>query len=86
MDADSKRLRDELHDACSNAEYPVESAIEVISALPDGVQTEFRAGDRSITVADLVAGIGGKADFPYESPEELVDHVVEALESADSLE
>lgn len=86
MGTDSDQLREELLDACTNADYPVGSAVEVISALPNGVQTEFQAGDRTITVADLVASIGGEAEFPYDSPEGLVDHIMDALDSTDSLD
>ncbi|MFT4947636.1 MAG: hypothetical protein ACI8TL_001884 [Natronomonas sp.] len=86
MGIDSDQLREELHDACTNADYPVGSAVEVISALPNGVQTEFQAGDRTITVADLVSSIGDEAEFPYESPEELVDHIMAALDAAGSFE
>ena len=78
-------LREQLRTAFKGAEFPVDSQMDLVPALPDGPGTRFEAGDISFTAMELAAKLGGEQEFPYADVEELVDDVMEGLESQDML-
>ncbi|MFC5134588.1 MULTISPECIES: MTH865 family protein [Haloferacaceae] len=76
-------LREQFMDAFGGADFPVKNQMDLVPALPNGPATKFEAGDVSFTAMELAAKLGSDQDFPYDSAEELVDDVLEALESKD---
>ncbi|SMO72086.1 MTH865 family protein [Halorubrum cibi] len=76
-------LREQFMDAFGGADFPVQNQMDLVPALPDGPATKFEAGDVSFTAMELAAKLGSDQDFPYDTAEELVDDVLEALESKD---
>ncbi|OYR56257.1 MTH865 family protein [Halorubrum halodurans] len=76
-------LREQFMDAFGGADFPVQNQMDLVPALPNGPATKFEAGDVSFTAMELAAKLGSDQDFPYDTPEELVDDVLEALESKD---
>ncbi|WP_066414670.1 MTH865 family protein [Halorubrum aethiopicum] len=76
-------LREQFMDAFGGADFPVQNQMDLVPALPNGPATKFEAGDVSFTAMELAAKLGSAQDFPYDTPEELVDDVLEALESKD---
>jgi hypothetical protein len=78
---DKDDLRQQFHDAFEGADYPVNSPMDLVPALPDGPATSFESGDFSMTAMELNSQIsGGDTDFPYESVDELVDELMDGLE------
>ena len=80
---DKDDLRQQFTEAFENAEYPVNSPMDLVPALPDGPGTKFESGDFSMTAMELNAKAGGNQEFPYESVEEIVDDLMDALEEQD---
>lgn len=76
-------LREQMIAAFEGAAYPLESPMDLLPALPDGVGTTFESGEFSMTIIDLNTELD--SDFPYESVEALVDHIMEELRAADKL-
>lgn len=76
-------LRDQLLAAVEPAEYPVEGRSDVLEVLPDGMLTRFEAGEFSMTVTGIAARLYEYQDFPYETPEALVDDVIAGLNEED---
>jgi hypothetical protein len=76
-------LREQFMDAFGGADFPVQNQMDLVPALPNGPATKFEAGDVSFTAMELAAKLGSAQDFPYDTPEELVDDILEALESKD---
>lgn len=76
-------LREQFMDAFGGADFPVQNQMDLVPALPNGPATKFEAGDVSFTAMELAAKLGSDQDFPYDSAEELVDDVLEALEAKD---
>lgn len=74
-------LREQFLDAFGGADFPVENQMDLVPALPDGPMTTFEAGDVRFTAMELATKLGGEQEFPYETAEELVDDVLDALES-----
>jgi hypothetical protein len=74
-------LREQLLEAFSGADYPVNNQMDLVPALPNGPGTKFEAGDTSFTAMEMAAKLGGHQEFPYESPEALVDDVIEGLKA-----
>lgn len=77
-DADPEEIRQQLHDAFKGADYPVNSPMDLVPALPDGPSTTFESGDVSFTAMELNQR-GGGGDFPYEDVDSLVDDIMEGL-------
>lgn len=75
---DESELREQLMAAFEEAEYPVTNPMDLVPALPDGVQTRFESGDFSMTAMELNMELPNP-DFPYESAEELVDDILQSL-------
>jgi hypothetical protein len=78
--ADTDDLRRQLTDAFEGANYPVDSPMDLLPALPDGPATRFESGDFSMTAMELNTRAGGDQDFPYEDVDALVDDIVAGLE------
>ncbi len=70
------KLRQELEDVFSDAEYPVDDPMELIPALPDGPGTTFEADDVTVSVMDLGAKYGDYQEYPYETADELVEDLM----------
>ena len=80
---DKDDLRQQLIDAFEGADYPINSPMDLLPALPDGPGTKFESGEFSMTAMELNTKLGG--DFPYESAEAFVDDVMAQLEEQDLL-
>jgi hypothetical protein len=80
---DEAALRSQLLESFESADYPVASPMELLPALPDGPSTRFESGDFSMSVIELHQELD--ADFPYDSAEAMVDHIIEELEAAGKL-
>jgi hypothetical protein len=79
---DKDDLREQMIDAFGGADYPINSPMDLVPALPNGPGTKFESGDFSMTAMELNTKLGG-GDFPYESPEAFVDDVLNQLEDQD---
>ncbi len=77
---DRDDLRQQFVEAFEGAEYPVNSPMDLVPALPEGPGTKFESGDFSMTAMELNTKASGNQEFPYETVEELVDDVMESLE------
>ena len=77
---DKDDLRQQFIEAFEGADYPINSPMDLVPALPQGPSTKFESGDFSMTAMELNAKAGGNQEFPYEGVEELVDDVMDALE------
>ena len=77
--ADKTELREQMKEAFGEAEYPINSPMDLVPALPDGPGTTFESGDFSMTAMELNTKLGG-GEFPYDSVDEFVDDVLENLE------
>lgn len=77
---DRDDLRQQLHDAFEGADYPVNSPMDLVPALPNGPATTFESGDVSFTAMELNAQASGHQSFPYESADSLVDDIMDGLE------
>ncbi len=78
---DRDDLRQQFIEAFEGAEYPVNSPMDLVPALPDGPGTKFESGDFSMTAMELNTKASGNQEFPYETVDELVDDVMESLEA-----
>ncbi|WP_330631871.1 MTH865 family protein [Halocatena halophila] len=81
---DKAELREQLVEAFEGADYPINSPMDLVPALPNGPSTTFESGDFSMTAMELNTKLGG-GDFPYETVEAFVDDVIEQLESNDEI-
>ncbi len=77
---DKAELREQLVEAFEGADYPINSPMDLVPALPNGPSTSFESGDFSMTAMELNTKLGG-GDFPYETVDSFVDDVIEQLES-----
>ena len=77
---DKDDLRQPFIDAFEGADYPVNSTLDLVPALPQGPGTTFESGEFSMTAMELNTKGGGSQDFPYEDVESLVDDIMEGLE------
>lgn len=82
--ADKDELREQMLDAFGSADYPINSPMDLVPALPNGPSTTFESGDFSMTAMELNTKLGG-GDFPYETPEDFVDDVLNQLEEQDNI-
>ncbi len=79
---DKDELREQMMTAFEGAEYPVNSPMDLVPALPDGPGTKFESGEFSMTAMELNTKLGG-GSFPYESPEAFVEDILTQLEEQD---
>ncbi len=77
--ADRDELREQMVDAFEGADYPINSPMDLVPALPNGPSTSFESGDFSMTAMELNTKLGG-GDFPYDSAEDFVDDILDQLE------
>jgi hypothetical protein len=80
--ADKDDLREQFTEAFEGAEYPINSPMDLLPALPEGPSTTFESGDFSMTAMELNTKLGG-GDFPYDSVDAFVDDLISQLESED---
>ena len=80
---DKDDLRQQFIEAFEGADYPVNSPMDLVPALPDGPATKFESGDFSMTAMELNTQTSGGGDFPYEDVETFVDDIMESLEDED---
>jgi len=81
-DEETKReLHEQLTEAFSGADFPVDSQMDLVPALPEGPSTRFEAGDVSFTAMELAAKLGSEQEFPYSDVESLVEDVMDGLEN-----
>ncbi|KDS92197.1 hypothetical protein FK85_01925 [Halorubrum saccharovorum] len=78
-------LREQFLEAFGGADFPVENQMDLVPALPDGPGTKFEAGDVSFTAMEMAAKLGSEQEFPYDTPEELVDDILEGLEAKEMI-
>ena len=78
--ADEAELREQFTEAFEGANYPVNSPMDLVPALPNGPATKFESGDFSMTAMELNTQSSGAGDFPYESVDELVEDIIDGLE------
>lgn len=83
-DVDKDDLRRQMIDAFDGADYPISSPMDLVPALPNGPGTRFESGDFSMTAMELNTKLPG-ADFPYDSSEAFVDHIMDSLEEEDHI-
>jgi hypothetical protein len=77
---DKDDLRRQMLDAFEGADYPVDSPMDLVPALPNGPGTTFESGDFSMTAMELNTKLGG-GDFPYESAAAFVDDLMDQLDA-----
>ena len=78
-------LREQLTTTFERASYPVDDPFALIPLLPEGAETEFRAGSVVIPAVDLGLKYREYQSFPYESVEALVDDLIEAMKTEGDL-
>jgi len=78
--ADRDDLREQFTEAFEGADYPVNSPMDLVPALPNGPGTRFESGDFSMTAMELNTKAGGEQEFPYDSVDELVDDIMDGLD------
>ena len=83
--ADEDNVRKQFTEAFEGADYPVNSPMDLVPALPTGPATQFEVGDESITAMELNQKAAGEADYPYETVDDLVDDLVEGMKDRDYL-
>jgi hypothetical protein len=79
---DKDDLREQFIDAFEGADYPIDSPMDLVPALPDGPSTSFESGEFSMTAMELNTKLGG-GDFPYEDVESFVDDIMTQLDEQD---
>ena len=80
---DKDDLRAQFVEAFEGADYPINSPMDLVPALPGGPTTTFESGDFSMTAMELNTKLDG--DFPYEDVDSFVDELMEQLEAQDLL-
>jgi len=78
-------LRRQFTEVFGQAEYPLTDPFDLIPHLPDGAETEFRAGDVVVPAIDLGLAYGEYQEYPYASVDALVEDLIAALEAEDVL-
>ncbi|PSP68078.1 hypothetical protein BRC85_04185 [Halobacteriales archaeon QS_1_69_70] len=78
--ADRDDLREQFTEAFEGADYPVNSPMDLVPALPNGPGTRFESGDFSMTAMELNTKAGGEQEFPYDSVDDLVDDIMDGLD------
>lgn len=82
-EVDEEEIREQMLEAFGGADYPVSSPMDLLPALPQGPATSFESGDFQMTVMDMQSlDTDQEPDFPYETPEELIDDLIDSLKDA----
>jgi hypothetical protein len=79
---DKEDLKEQFITAFEGADYPINSPMDLVPALPDGPSTKFESGDFSMTAMELNTKLSG-GNFPYDDVETFVDDVIDQLEDQD---
>jgi len=79
---DKDDLREQFTEAFEGADYPINSPMDLVPALPQGPGTKFESGEFSMTAMELNTKVSG-GDWPYEDVDAFVDDVLEELENKD---
>ena len=77
---DRAEVREQFVEAFEGADYPVNSPMDLVPALPQGPSTTFEVGDETITAMELNQEASGQGDYPYEGVDALVDDLMDGLE------
>ena len=77
---DREAVREQFVEAFEGADYPVNSPMDLVPAMPNGPATQFDLGDETITAMELNQRASGSGDYPYDSVDELVDDLMDRLE------
>jgi hypothetical protein len=77
---DRAEVREQFVEAFEDADYPVNSPMDLVPALPQGPGTTFEVGDETITAMELNQEASGQGDYPYDSVDALVDDLMDGLE------
>ena len=77
---DRAEVREQFVEAFEDADYPVNSPMDLVPALPQGPGTTFEVGDVTITAMELNQEASGQGDYPYDSVDALVDDLMDGLE------
>jgi hypothetical protein len=80
--ADKEDLREQFTNAFEGADYPINSPMDLVPALPEGPSTKFESGDFSMTAMELNTKLGS-GEFPYDNVDSFVDDVIAQLEDQD---
>ncbi|MEF8782310.1 MAG: MTH865 family protein [Haloarculaceae archaeon] len=75
---DRDDLREQFTEAFEGADYPVDSPMDLVPALPDGPSTSFESGEFSMSAIELNTEL--EPEFPYEDVEPFVDDLMNQLE------
>ncbi|WP_336136026.1 MTH865 family protein [Natronomonas amylolytica] len=78
--ADRDDVRQQFEEAFEGADYPVNSPMDLVPALPQGPGTTFDVGEETITAMELNQEASGQGDYPYDSVDALVDDLMDGLE------
>jgi hypothetical protein len=78
--ADRAEVRQQFVEAFEGVDYPVNSPMDLVPALPQGPGTTFDVGDETITAMELNQEASGQGDCPYDSVDDLVDDLMDGLE------
>jgi hypothetical protein len=78
--ADREAVRQQFVEAFEGADYPVNSPMDLVPALPNGPGTQFEIGDETISAMELNQEASGDGDFPYETVDDFVDDIMDGLE------
>lgn len=78
-------LREQLTATFGQADYPLGDPFELLPLLPDGPQTEFRAGPVVVPAVDFGLAYKEYQSYPYDSAESLVDDLIAALKAEGEL-
>jgi hypothetical protein len=81
---DNDDLRRQMIDAFEGADYPINSPMDLVPALPNGPGTTFESGEFSMTAMELNTKLPG-GEFPYDSAEAFVDDIMEQLDDRNLL-
>ena len=84
--SDLDDLREQFVEAFEDADYPVNSPMDLVPAMPEGPQTEFSYDGETFTAMEMQQEAGGQGDFPYDSVEALVDELIEGIQDSDYFE
>ena len=79
---DRDELRQQMMDAFEGADYPINSPMDLVPALPNGPGTTSGRAEFSTAAVEPNTKLGG-GDFPYDSAEAFVDDVMSQLEDQD---
>ena len=78
--ADRQEVREQFVEAFEGADYPVNSPMDLVPALPNSPGTTFDIGDETITAMELNQEASSQGEYPYDSVDELVDDLMDGLE------